>query len=93
MLRYTVLRLLIFFGFFYLFWLLGLRENIVLLLGASVVASAIASYLLLRGIRDEITAKMMERYEERSARRAEARAELSDEAEEDRELDQRGPSS
>ena len=34
MARYTVLRLLIFFGFLLLFWLVGLRDNRVLLLGA-----------------------------------------------------------
>ena len=35
MLRYTVLRLLIFFGCLIFFWLVGLRNNEILLLAAS----------------------------------------------------------
>jgi hypothetical protein len=61
--RYSLLRILIFFGFLFLFWLIGLRDNPVLLLGASALASAAASYILLRGMRDEITAKLVERHE------------------------------
>ncbi|CAN7512184.1 DUF4229 domain-containing protein [Terrabacter sp. LjRoot27] len=63
MVRYSLLRILIFFGFLFLFWLIGLRNNPVLLLGASALASAAASYILLRGMRDEITAKLVERHE------------------------------
>jgi hypothetical protein len=61
--RYSLLRILIFFGFLFLFWLVGLRDSPVLLLGASALASAAASYILLRGMRDEITAKLIERHE------------------------------
>jgi len=61
--RYSLLRILIFFGFLFLFWLIGLRDNPVLLLGASAIASAAASYILLRGMRDEITAKLVDRHE------------------------------
>jgi hypothetical protein len=63
MVRYSLLRILIFFGFLLLFWLIGLRDNTVLLLGASALASAAASYILLRGMRDEVTARLMERHE------------------------------
>ena len=63
MVRYSLLRILIFFGFLFLFWLIGLRNNPVLLLGASAIASAAASNLLLRGMRDEITAKLVDRHE------------------------------
>ena len=63
MVRYSLLRILIFFGFLFLFWLIGLRNNPVLLLGASAIASAAASYILLRGMRDEITAKLIDRHE------------------------------
>lgn len=63
MVRYSLLRILIFFGFLFLFWLIGIRDNPVLLLGASAVASAAASYILLRGMRDEITARLVERHE------------------------------
>ena len=83
MARYTVLRLLIFFGFVFLFWLIGLRDNPVLLLAASAIASAALSYVLLRGIRDEMTAKLVERHEARLA----AKAQVSgDEADEDAEI-------
>ncbi|WP_374968089.1 DUF4229 domain-containing protein [Terrabacter sp. BE26] len=63
MVRYSLLRILIFFGFLLLFWLIGLRANPVLLLGASAIASAAASYILLRGMRDQVTARLVERHE------------------------------
>src|SRR4051812_33820909 len=65
MVRYSLLRILIFFGFLFLFWLIGLRNNPVLLLGASAIASAAASYILLRGMRDEVTARLVERHQAR----------------------------
>jgi hypothetical protein len=86
MLRYTVLRLLIFFGFLVFFWLIGLGENKVLLLGLAAVASAIASYALLRGMRDELTAKLMDRHEAK-LRARDAAGGTTDEAAEDREAD------
>ena len=61
MVRYSLLRILIFFGFLTLFWLIGLRDNPVLLLAAAALASAALSYVLLRGMRDEITAGLVER--------------------------------
>lgn len=85
MVRYTLLRLLIFFGFLVLFWLIGLRENKVLLLGAAALASAAASYILLRDMRDEMTAKLMDRHEAKL--RARDDDPLSDEKVEDREAD------
>jgi hypothetical protein len=82
--RYSLLRILVFFGFLFLFWLIGLRNNPVLLLGASAIASAAASYVLLRGMRDEVTARLIERHEAK----LEAKAQVdpaSDEFAEDRE--------
>jgi hypothetical protein len=86
--RYTVLRLLIFFGFVLLFWLIGLRDNPVLLLAASAIASAALSYVLLRGMRDEMTAKLVERHEARLAAKAQV---TGDEADEDAEIEGRTP--
>jgi hypothetical protein len=86
MLRYTVLRLLIFFGFLVFFWLVGLRDNKVLLLGVAAVASALASYAVLRGMRDEMTAKLMDRHEAK-LRAREQGASSADELAEDREAD------
>ena len=79
MARYTVLRLLIFVGFVFLFWIIGLRDNPVLLLAASAIASAALSYVLLRGIRDEMTAKLVERHEARLAAKAQVRGDEADE--------------
>jgi hypothetical protein len=86
MARYTVLRLLIFFGFLSLFWLIGIRDNPILLLGSAAIASAAASYLLLRGMRDEMTARLMERHEAKLRARNEP-AGSADELAEDREAD------
>ena len=86
MVRYSLLRILIFFGFLFLFWLVGLRNNPVLLLGAAAIASAAASYILLRGMRDEITAKLVERHEARLESK-QAVEPGSDEAAEDAEID------
>ena len=89
MVRYGLLRVLIFFGFVFLFWLIGLRDNPILLIGASAVASAAASYILLRGMRDEITGRLMERHEARlEAKQAGIVDRDSDEAAEDAEIGQ-----
>jgi hypothetical protein len=86
MLRYTVLRLLIFFGFTLLFWLVGLRNDVALLIIFAAVASAITSYFLLRGMRDEMTTKLMDRHEARMRAKAERGASL-DEVAEDAEVE------
>lgn len=87
MVRYTLLRLLIFFGFLFLFWLIGIRDNPVLLLGAAALASAAASYVLLRGMRDELTARLVERHETRLQAKEQGREPGEDEAAEDAEID------
>ena len=63
MVRYSILRLLVFFGVLLALWLVGIRNNPVLLLALSAIISAAVSYALLRGMRDELTAKLMERHE------------------------------
>jgi hypothetical protein len=91
--RYSLLRLLIFFGFLVLFWLIGLRDNPVLLLAAAALASAALSYVLLRGMRDEITAGLVERHEARMrAKEGHVVEEDSDEAAEDAEVEGRNGS-
>ena len=91
MVRYGLLRLLIFFGFLFLFWLIGIRDNPVLLIGAAALSSAAASYVLLRGMRDEITTNLVERHEARVQAKQEAAASgpapSSDEAAEDAEIE------
>jgi Protein of unknown function (DUF4229) len=72
MARYTVLRLLIFFGFLCALWLLGLRSESQRwwLLGLSALGSMVTSYFVLRGPRAEFSATIARRIDER-ARRAE----------------------
>ena len=80
MVRYGLLRILIFFGFVLVFWLVGLRDNPLLLVASAALASAALSYVLLRGMRDEITARLVERHEERL--RARGDDEIAEDAEE-----------
>lgn len=89
MLRYTVLRLLIFFGFSLLFWLVGLRHDPLVLIVLAAVASSITSYVLLRGMRDEMTAKMLARHAAKVEARKQERSE--DELAEDGEADTARP--
>ena len=92
MLRYTVLRLLIFFGCLLFFWLVGLRNDQILLLLVSAATSVLLSFFLLRSQRDRFSAQIADRLEKRqeAKRQAlEARALDTDEAAEDAELDHR----
>jgi hypothetical protein len=73
MARYTVLRLMIFFGFLCVLYLAGLREASQQwwLLGLSALGSTVVSYFVLRGPRAEFSARIARRVDER-ARRAES---------------------
>jgi drug/metabolite transporter (DMT)-like permease len=83
--RYTLLRFLIFFGVVFVLWLVGLRSNTGLLLGLSAVLSVAVSFVLLRGMRDDLTRQLQERFEAKAQARSEASAdELAEDAEADR---------
>ena len=71
MLRYSVLRLLIFFGVLSLLWLLGLRDQDEqwMLLVLSALISMVLSYFVLARFREESTRRLAERLQ----RRAEAK--------------------
>ena len=72
MVRYSVLRLLIFFGCLGLLWLLGLRsrdQQLILLMGAALLSLAI-SYFALRPFREQYSRELVERLERRRAARA-----------------------
>jgi membrane protein implicated in regulation of membrane protease activity len=71
MLRYSVLRLLIFFGVLSLLWLLGLRDpdQQWMLLVSSALISMVLSYFVLARFREESTRQLAERVQ----RRAEAK--------------------
>lgn len=87
MARYTVLRLMIFFGLLCALWLLGLRDvsQRWWLLGLSAVGSVVVSYFVLQGPRAEFSASIARRVDEH-ARRAEQTPE--DEIAEDAEADE-----
>ncbi len=72
MARYSVLRLLIFFGFICALWILGLRSESQRwwLLGLSALGSMVVSFFVLRGPREQFSAAIARRVDER-ARRAE----------------------
>ena len=92
MLRYTVLRLLIFFGCLVFFWLVGLRNDQILLLLVSATASVLLSFFLLRSQRDRFSEQIQDRMEKRQEAKRRAQGGVdpdSDEAAEDAELDQR----
>ncbi len=92
MLRYTVLRLLIFFGCLLFFWLVGLRNDQILLLLVSAATSVLLSFFLLRSQRDRFSAQIADRLEKRqeAKRQAMESGDLdTDEAAEDAELENR----
>ena len=86
MLRYSLLRLLIFFGVLALLWLLGLRDRDQqwMLLVLAALISMVLSYFVLARFREETTRQLQERLERRGQARQE-RAAQSDEAAEDAE--------
>ncbi|MEO5983710.1 MAG: DUF4229 domain-containing protein [Pedococcus sp.] len=101
MLRYSVLRLLIFFGVLSLLWLLGLRDQDQqwMLLVASALISMVLSYFVLARFREESTRALAERVQRRmeakqaSAARGGGSVHGRDEADEDAQDgdDGRGP--
>ena len=90
MLRYSVLRLLVFFGVAAVLWLLGLRdqgEMVVLILLAGVI-SLVVSAVVLKPFRDAASADIVRRVEARRARRVEEPGQMAgDAAAEDAEAD------
>jgi Na+/melibiose symporter-like transporter len=94
MLRYSVLRLLIFFGVLSLLWLLGLRDQDQqwMLLVLSALISMVLSFFVLARVREESTQRIAERLQQRAAAKQAGApaARGADEAAEDAE-DERGP--
>ncbi len=85
MVRYSLLRLLIFFGCLGLLWLLGLRERSEqpwLLVGAALL-SMVISFFVLRPFRDQYVHDLAAKVEKRTAAKARR---STDEAVEDAEL-------
>ncbi len=88
MVRYTLLRLMVFFGCLLFFWLVGLRrpDQQVFLLLASAGASVVLSYFMLRRQRDAFAERLASRVRQRVVARRPAHG--VDEEAEDAELDQ-----
>ena len=92
MLRYSVLRLLIFFGVLSLLWLVGIRDQWMLLVLAALI-SMVLSFFVLARFREESTAELARRIERRAAAKQAGTPAVSgaDEAAEDAEDERGGP--
>jgi hypothetical protein len=90
MARYTVLRLMIFFGLLCALWLLGLRDvsQRWWLLGLSALGSVVVSYFVLQGPRAQFSASIARRVDERARRAEQAGTDRTDEIAEDSEAGQ-----
>lgn len=68
MLRYTVLRTLVFFGCLAVAWLLGLRgqQNVVALVLVAALASMLISFFALRPFRQAYSAELAAKLEARA---------------------------
>lgn len=81
MIRYTLLRILVFFGCFLVLWLLGWRgrDNLVPLVVVSALASMVISFFALKGFRqqysEQVAGKLQRRADARAARTSDERAE------------------
>ncbi|MGL5864450.1 MAG: DUF4229 domain-containing protein [Dermatophilaceae bacterium] len=85
MVRYTVLRILVFFACLALLWLVGLRSegDVVLLVVGAALLSAVISFVGLKRFREEYSAQLADRLERRAGQRREraAAAQRDNEAE------------
>ncbi|TQJ49448.1 DUF4229 domain-containing protein [Phycicoccus sp. SLBN-51] len=82
MVRYSLLRILIFFGVMSALWLLGLRDRDqqILLLVLSALISMAISVVVLRRFREDYSQQLAERLERR-ARAKQQRGDLDEQAE------------
>jgi hypothetical protein len=83
MARYSVLRLMIFFGLLCALWLLGLRTW--LLLGVSALGSMAVSYFVLRESRAQFSASIVHHLDDRAQRAEQAHSHEIDAQAEDAE--------
>lgn len=74
-LRYSVLRLLVFLGVLCVLWLVGLRgeDQRLLLLALSLLLSMVVSYFLLRPFREDMSATIAAKVDSRVDRAEERR--------------------
>jgi hypothetical protein len=71
MLRYTLLRTLVFFGCLLVGWLAGLRgqENLIPLVLVAAIASMVISYFALRRFREDYSRQIADKLQERAERK------------------------
>ena len=71
MLRYTLLRTLVFFGCLLVGWLAGLRgqENLIPLVLVAAIASMVISYFALRRFREDYSRQIDDKLQERAERK------------------------
>jgi hypothetical protein len=88
MLRYTLLRLLVFAGCLAALWLAGLRgeEDLLLLVVGAALLSAVISFFALRRFREDYSAQLAERIDRRTAAKRAQTGAGSDEDAEDTEV-------
>ena len=96
MVRYTILRLLVFLGCVAALWLAGLRgeEDLLLLVAGAALLSALISYFALRRFREDysaqLSAKIEQRLEAKQSKQAAAGVAATDEDAEDAETSRGG---
>ena len=84
-LRYSLLRIMLFLGCLIVLWLVGLRGLLLVILAG--LLSMVASLFVLRGPREEFSARIAERVDRKAARAEAAGAhQVSDEEVEDDEI-------
>ncbi|WP_286961209.1 MULTISPECIES: DUF4229 domain-containing protein [Arsenicicoccus] len=84
-LRYSLLRIMLFLGCLIVLWLVGLRGLLLVILAG--LLSMVASLFVLRGPREEFSARIAERVDRKAARAEAAGAhKVSDEEVEDDEI-------
>ena len=72
MVRYTLLRTLVFFGCLLILWLAGLRsrDQLFLLVAGAALISMVVSYFVLRPFREDYSRQIAEKLEHRAEQKA-----------------------
>ena len=88
MLRYTLLRLLVFAGCLAALWLAGLRgeEDLLLLVVGAALLSAVISFFALKRFREDYSAQLAEKIDRRTAAKRAQTGVATDEDAEDTEV-------
>lgn len=90
MARYTVLRLMIFFGLLCALWLVGLRDvsERWWLLGLAALGSTVVSFFVLRGPRAQFSASIARHVDDRAGRAVAAQTNQTNQTDQTDQTDQ-----